>query len=423
MIGRLAASLPGRSGRNVAPARTGDYGRPVADGAIRVLIADDEAVLRTALADLVSSDFDFELVAVARDADEAIELAETTRPDVALVDVRMPAGGGLRVAEELRARLPDTRVLAHTAVDDRATVVRMLQGGAVGYLVKGTQPSEILGAIRRAARGFPSVSPEVMSGLVKELADQLQRQEVASTERQQRIERITRAIEGEGRSTVFQPIMELETHRVVGIEALARFELEGEPWPIERWFFEAANVGLGLELELACNRSALEALPHLPPQAYLSINVSHRTAESDELLGLLEGTEAARVVVEITEHEAVEDYERLTSAMQRLRALGARVAIDDAGAGFASLRHILLMAPEIIKIDVSLTSSIDTDPRRRALAAALISFAEEMMIDVVAEGVETQEEHAALVSLGVKLGQGYFLGRPGPLEVAGPGPG
>jgi EAL domain-containing protein (putative c-di-GMP-specific phosphodiesterase class I) len=330
----------------------------------------------------------------------------------------MPAGGGLRVAEELRQRLPGTRVLAHTAVDDRATVVRMLQGGAVGYLVKGTQPSEILGAIRRAARGFPSVSPEVMSGLVKDLADQLQREETASTERQGRIDRVTRAIRGEGRAMVYQPIMELDGHQVVGMEALARFEPGDDPWPVERWFVEAAGVGLGPELELACARDALLAFPWGESTAYVSVNVSHGTAESDELVDLLDATDGSRVVVEITEHEPVADYDRLTLALQRLRALGARVAIDDAGAGFASLRHILLIAPEIIKIDVSLTANIDSDPRRRALAAALISFAEEMSIEVIAEGIETEQEHAALQLLGVRLGQGYFLGRPGPLEPA-----
>ena len=389
----------------------------MADGTIRVLIADDEAVLRNALADLVGSDYDFELVGVAGDADEAIALAEETQPDVALVDVRMPAGGGLRVAEVLREQVPDTRVLAHTAVDDRATVVRMLRGGAVGYLVKGTQPSEILGAIRRAARGLPSVSPEVMSGLVRDLADQLEREEVASSERKMRIERITRAIGGEGRSTVYQPILRLEDHRVVGLEALTRFTAEaGEPWPVERWFVEAAEAGLGSELELACNEAALTAFPSVPKDAYLSVNVSQRTAESDGLLELLAAIDSSRVVVEITEHEAVEDYERLTRGLERLRALGVRVAIDDAGAGFASLRHILLIAPEIIKIDVSLTSHIDTDPRRRALAAALTSFAEELALQVIAEGIETEAEQAALQALGVRYGQGYFLGRPGPLD-------
>ncbi len=397
---------------------------PCSDGPIRVLIADDEAVLRSALADLVASDYDFEVVGTAKDADEAISLAEETRPDVALVDVRMPAGGGLRVAEELRQRLPGTRVLAHTAVDDRATVVRMLQGGAVGYLVKGTQPSEILGAIRRAARGFPSVSPEVMSGMVKDLADQLQREEVASTERKARIERISRAVAGEGRRMVFQPIMELEDHRVVGMEALARFEPGEDPWPVERWFIEAVEVGLGPDLELACARTALESIGLLPPNAYLSLNVSHGTAESQELLEVLATTDPSRVVVEITEHEAVTDYERLTQALHRLRELGSRVAIDDAGAGFASLRHILLIAPEIIKIDVSLTANIDSDPRRRALAAALISFAEEMSIEVIAEGVETEDEHAALEVLGVRLGTGLLPRTAGPARGArGPGRG
>jgi EAL domain-containing protein (putative c-di-GMP-specific phosphodiesterase class I)/CheY-like chemotaxis protein len=388
----------------------------MSDGAIRVLIADDEAVLRTALADLVASDYDFELVGTARDADEAIALAEETRPDVALVDVRMPGGGGLRVAEELHERFPETRVLAHTAVDDRATVVRMLQGGAVGYLVKGTQPSEILGAIRRAARGFPSVSPEVMSGMVKDLADQLERDEVATSERRSRIERITLAIGGHGRTMVFQPIMELDGHRVVGMEALARFQPGEDPWPVERWFVEAGRVGLGPDLELACAKAAVEAMGLLPPEAYLSLNFSHGTAESDVLMDVLKSIDPSRVVVEITEHEAVTDYERLTEALRRLRDLGCRVAIDDAGAGFASLRHILLIAPEIIKIDVSLTANIDTDPRRRALAAALISFAEEMSIEAVAEGVETAEEHAALEGLGVRFGQGFYLGRPAPLE-------
>jgi EAL domain-containing protein (putative c-di-GMP-specific phosphodiesterase class I)/CheY-like chemotaxis protein len=386
-------------------------------GAIRVLIADDEAVLRNALGDLVAADYDFELVAMAKDADEAIALAEDTRPDVALIDVRMPAGGGLRVAEELRQRLPGTKVIAHTAVDDRATVVKLLQSGAVGYLVKGTHPTEILAAIRRAARGFPSVSPEVMSGMVKDLAEQIQREETATSERRARVDRIADAVAGAGRSTVFQPIFELDGHRLVGVEALARFPQHDDPWPVERWFAEAAELGLGPDLELACNRSAIAALDRLPPPTYLSINASHRTAESDELAELVGAVDAARIVIEITEHEAVTDYDRLTAALQRLRALGARVAIDDAGAGFASLRHILLMAPEIIKIDVSLTSRIDSDPRRRALAAALISFAEEMSIDVVAEGVETEDEHRALQALGVRLGQGYYLGRPAPLDA------
>lgn len=382
---------------------------------IRVLVADDEAVLRAVLADLVSSDPGLQLVGTARDADEAVNLALEMNPDVALVDVRMPGGGGLRVAEELRRRLPETRVLAHTAVDDRATVVRIMQGGAVGYLVKGTPPSEILAAIHRAARGQPSVSPEVMSGLVRNLAEQLEREEVATGERQARVRRLALAIEGTGRSTVFQPIVELESRRVVGMEALARFQVQDEPWTVDRWFVEAAEEDLGVDLELACNDGALAGLSRLPAGTYLSINVSQRTAESSRFMESLGSVDPSRLVIEITEHEAVADYDRLTAALRRLRDLGARVAIDDAGAGFASLRHILLIEPEIIKLDISLTRDIDSDPRRRALASALISFADQMGIAVVAEGIENEAEHAALQGLGVRLGQGYYLGRPGPL--------
>jgi len=391
-------------------------------GIIRVLIADDEAVLRTALADLVTSDDGLELVGAARDADEAIAMAEATSPDVALVDVRMPAGGGLRVAEELHRRAPNTRVIAHTAVDDRATVVRMLRSGAVGYLVKGTPPADILVAIRGASRGQPTVSPDVMSGLVKDLSAQLEREEVATTTRLERVERITRAIEGEGRSLVFQPIVELATARLVGVEALSRFD--GDPdWPVHRWFAEAADAGMGVELELACNRDALEVLERLPEEVYLSMNASHRTAGSDGLLELLDDVEAARIVVEITEHERVEDYDELARALGRIRERGARIAIDDAGTGFASLRHLLLIDPEIIKLDVSLTRGIDTDARKRALAAALTSFAEEIDKTVVAEGVETPAEQQTLRDLGVRFGQGYYLGRPAALEeVVGPEP-
>lgn len=384
---------------------------------IRVLIADDEAVLRSALADLVASDDGFELVGAARDADEAIAMAEATKPDVALIDVRMPGGGGLRVAEELRERVPSARVIAHTAVDDRTTVVRMLRGGAVGYLVKGTPPAEIIGAIRGASRGQPTVSSDVMSALVKDLAAQLEREEISTSMQRERTQLITRAIEGEGRSMAFQPIVELEHETLVGLEALARFDRE-PGWPVSRWFAEAAEAGLGLALELACVRDALDRLTSLPANVYLSINTSHRTAGSPGLLGPLERVDASRVVVEITEHEQVEDYDVLTLALGHIRERGARIAIDDAGAGFASLRHLLLIDPEIIKLDVSLTRNIDTDVRKRALAAALTSFAEEMGKDVVAEGIETPAERETLRDLGVRFGQGFFLGRPTSLEEA-----
>lgn len=388
---------------------------PVADAPIRVMVADDEAVIRDTLAELVASDPALELVGSARNADEAIAVAEATHPDVALVDVRMPGGGGMRVAEVVHSSLPKTRVLALTVAADRTTVVHMLESGAVGYLVKGTAPTEIVASIVRAARGQPSISPDVMTGLVKGLAEQLQREETETIELQARTALITAAMEGDGRSIVYQPIVELEDHSVVGMEALSRFNDTESDWTVDRWFAVAAEIGLGAELELACARTAMSDLDMIPLDRFISVNLSHRATESEGLLELLDAVDADRVVIELTEHEAVEDYDRLMAAVARVRDRGTRVAIDDAGAGFASLRHILRIEPDIIKLDISLTRDVDAHRPQRALAAALVSFADELGMSVIAEGVERQEEQDTLIELGVRLGQGYFMGRPAPL--------
>ena len=158
----------------------------------------------------------------------------------------------------------------------------------------------------------------------------------------------------------------------------------------------------------------MKGLPLLPDGAYLSVNCSPRAAMSPEIAALING-DASRMVVEITEHEAIEDYEVLATALEGLREHGVRVAIDDAGAGFASLRHTLLLRPDIVKVDTSLTRDIDSDRAKRALTSALVSFGEEMGIAIVAEGIETRRELDELVALGVPFGQGFYLAKPAPL--------
>jgi EAL domain-containing protein (putative c-di-GMP-specific phosphodiesterase class I) len=145
------------------------------------------------------------------------------------------------------------------------------------------------------------------------------------------------------------------------------------------------------------------------------VNCSHRTAGSPELAERLDGVEH-RVVLEITEHEAIEDYGALAEALAPLRERGLRVAVDDVGAGYASLRHALQLAPDMVKMDISLTRDVDRDPGRRALAAALISFADQTNMTIVAEGIETAGELTALRELGVRYGQGFYLAQPAPLD-------
>lgn len=230
----------------------------------------------------------------------------------------------------------------------------------------------------------------------------------------QRIETILalRAIE-----IVFQPIVDIRRGVIVGVEALSRFSAEPRRTP-DVWFEEAWAVGLGLELEILAIDMALRGMPSLPAGVYVAVNADPRTLESSELRELLLGSDrCARIVLEITEHAAVEDYDRTNAALVPFRALGARLAIDDAGAGFASLQHVLRLRPEIIKLDRSLTMNVEDNPVRSALTAALVTFGASLNATICAEGVETQRQLVALQKLGVSTAQGYFLARPGPLPL------
>ena len=381
---------------------------------VRVLLADDEPDLRDALTHLLAQEPTLALVGAAADADEAVSLAQREQPDVALVDVSMPAGGGPRAAREIVRTSPRTRVIALSAFEDRATVLEMFRAGAVGYLVKGMAGEEIVDSIHRVANGRASVSADVVDGIVLELSSQLRREEIELQRVHARVDEIQRFVNGEGLAIHVQPIVDLSTRETVGLEALARFR-SLPPRPPNEWFAEAAALELGTQLELATIERAVGLLDAVPETAYLSVNCSHRTVAVPELLPLLTAG-AKRLVVEITEHEPVDDYDELARSLQPLRDLGVRIAIDDAGAGYASLRHTHALGPDIVKVDISLTRSIDMDRGRRALAKALISFADEMDMTIVAEGIETEAELATLLDLGVPYGQGYHLAEPAPLE-------
>lgn len=233
-------------------------------------------------------------------------------------------------------------------------------------------------------------------------------------------ERVTAALSDDSGTVLemaFQPIVDLPSGEVCGVEALARFRSEPFRTP-DVWFSEAASIGRGVDLELAAVRLALVALGVLSEPLYLSVNVSADTLLSGRLDRILAGVDATRIVLEVTEHAVVDDYPELAAALEALQARGVRLAVDDAGAGYASLRHILLLKPDFIKLDISLTREIDRDIARAALAAALVHFAHRTGSRLVAEGVETATELQTVKVLGVHAAQGYLLGRPGPLPDA-----
>ncbi len=225
-------------------------------------------------------------------------------------------------------------------------------------------------------------------------------------------DRIKQALTGDGFSIAFQPVISLSTGRVVGVEALSRFAVPPQRGP-DAWFAEAASVGLGRALELFSIGSALSLLSDIPEPLFMGINAGPDTFGSPELLALLSASTPSRIVLELTEHVGIEDYPRLRRARRALRRIGSKVALDDAGTGFASLSLLLEVAPELIKLDRVMTRDIDSDPVRRALARALVSFGEEVGAEVIAEGIETASELAVLIDLGITYGQGFHLARPG----------
>jgi len=229
--------------------------------------------------------------------------------------------------------------------------------------------------------------------------------------------RIRTAIEENQITMVYQPIWKLEGQRPVGFECLARFSAMPQRSP-DKWFKEADESGLGTLLELTAIRLALSNLAVFPADIYIAVNASPTTVLSGEFLDAMNEMPVERLVLEITEHAHVEDYNCLLRAIEPLRARGVRLAVDDAGAGYSSLQHILQLQPDLIKLDMGLTRSIDLDPARRALASALVAFARDTGSHIIAEGVETASELSALRSIGVEKAQGYFLGRPMRLEAA-----
>jgi len=215
---------------------------------------------------------------------------------------------------------------------------------------------------------------------------------------------------------VFQPIVDLTDRSVVGLEALSRFA--GKPMRSpDLWFEEAASVGLGPTLEMKAIAAALAQAAKLPDEAFLAVNVSPELLLSGKLDYLVDDPICPRLVFELTEHVVVDDYGPIRSRIARFREKGARIAIDDTGAGFSSMRHILLLQPEIIKLDQSLTHGVDHDPARRALASSLVSFARDIGSDLIAEGVETADELLTLERLGAQWVQGFHIARPEPLQV------
>ena len=327
--------------------------------------------------------------------------------DVAVVvsDFQMPEMNGAQFLQLVATEAPAATRLLLTGRSESAVAIEAINVGQVfRFLSKPVAPEELIAAVSAAVEEH-----RVRGGTRAEVE--------ASTRSQHRRAPIERAIGGAIR-TVFQPIVDAGDGGVVGHEALSRFPDPPER-PPDAWFAEADALGLGSELDAAAARSALRTWREVaPPQQSLWVNLSPATIMAGTLTDVLSAA-APGLVVEITERVPVADYPALTAALEPLRGSRVELAIDDVGAGFASLRHISELRPDIVKLDRSLIVDLDADEHRQALVASLIDFAARRRMTVLTEGVETREQAALLRDMGAQLAQGWLFGRPQPTPLVG----
>jgi EAL domain-containing protein (putative c-di-GMP-specific phosphodiesterase class I)/CheY-like chemotaxis protein len=387
----------------------------------RVLVVDDVEANITLLQRILQSVGVTNVVGVT-DPRDAIDCCRSFSPDLLLLDLHMPGIDGVELLLRLQAEATDDHFLPKIVLTADVTEDakrRALAAGANDFLTKPLDRIEVLLRVRNllTTRALYARVQQHNETLRRNLARQQEREQRIDRLRRFKWERVRRVLECGGISMVFQPIADLKRGSIVGYEALARFADPPHRGPHE-WFTEADEVGLGPELELVAVELALSALPVLPPPMFLSVNVSPGVAVTDAFGARFRNVPGDRVVVELTEHTRIDDYPASERAVERLRSNGIRIAVDDAGAGYSSLQHILRLRPDVVKLDQGLTGSIDTDAAKRALASSMVSFSNEIGAVLVAEGIETPEQLTVLRDLDVKWGQGYLLGRPGTITSA-----
>lgn len=395
-----------------------------AEHPVDVVIVDDTPANVTLLTRLLAGS-GVDRVHGFTDPREALAHCARSLPDLVLLDLHMPHLDGFAVMESLRNMVPldgYLPVLVLTADVNVEVKERALVAGAKDFLTKPFDRTEVLLRVANLleTRALYRRLERNNATLQASLDDHLAAARRSAADHERRHEHIDQALAPGGLAMVFQPVADLATGEMVGVEALARFNVEPRR-PPDEWFDEAERVGRGAELELAAISAALSRFGELPPHAFLAVNASPTTAAMPELESLIARHPTDRIVLELTEHTKVDDYDGLLAALDRLRKLGTRIAVDDTGAGYAGLQHLLRIRPHVLKLDTALTHGIDSDPVRRSLAAALVTFASETDATIIAEGIETAEELATLQRLGIPWGQGFHLARPADLPKRTPG--
>ncbi|CAB4556151.1 unannotated protein [freshwater metagenome] len=358
-----------------------------------ILVVDDDAVMGK----LYSAGLGARgaAVTVVNSSEAALELLVDTEFDLIIVDKSLPGLSGDELVRALRetdqnAMRPIVMVSGHADVAERMV---SYDAGVTDYVIKPVSMTELMAKV---------------SALLRH-GDALRTSRVRATRAEQEAMR-GRLVERAWQPH-FQPIVRLADLSVIGYEALTRFADGANP---EICFDTARRSGLGPELEIAVLEDALHAAAQLPGGAWVSVNASPSTIMDPEFDRVI-ATSTTRIVIELLETEPVGDHPDMLDRVANLPG-APLLACDDTGSGWAGLRQLVELRPQVVKLDRALVSGIDRDPTRRALVSGLRHFTNEIGALLLAEGIETVGELDTLIALDVDLGQGYLLGAPMGLE-------
>ena len=367
---------------------------------IRVLLVDDDAHVLSALARALASPT--MEVAVASSGAAALSLLGSQATDVLVSDVRMPGMSGIDLATELRRLAPDLPVIFMTGSPSLETAMRALELTAFRYLPKPVATAALRATIEEAVR---------LRDLARSRHPDAEGTVLAS--RAVLVGAFTRALDT--LTMVYQPIVATSTRETIGHEALMRTKEPALPHP-GALLDAAEKLGSLHVLGRATRSRVAETLALHADCGSIFVNLHSADLVDAELyLPSSPLTRfAPRVVLEITERATLEGISDVAGRISRLRALGYRIAVDDLGAGYAGLNYFASVAPDIVKIDMSLTRNLDIDAVRATVVRSLVALSRDLGMLVVAEGVETRGERDALVEIGCDYLQGYLLARPGP---------
>jgi EAL domain-containing protein (putative c-di-GMP-specific phosphodiesterase class I) len=394
------------SGSDPGRAEAGDAPQPVAvDAPSRglILLVDDEpAIARAYSRTLGSAGF---TVVTAADGHEAATVARERSFDVIVSDIAMPEMNGLDLLRAVREHDLDVPFVIMTGGPAVESAVRAIEYGALRYMIKPVEPAELEEVVARAVRLHQ------MAKVKREALEMFRLEGKHLGDRASLEARLARAMETLW--IAYQPIISWSRRSTFAYEALVRNEEPTLRSPPD--LFEAAErLGRLQDLGRAIRDRVARTLDEQPLSALLFINLHALELDDDSLISAEAplSRHAARVVLEVTERAPLEKIRDVTGRVAQLRSLGYRIAVDDLGAGYAGLTSFAHLEPEVVKVDMSLIRGIDSSPMKQKLLRSIVSLCRDLGIEIIAEGVETEAERDALVSVGGDLCQGYLFGRP-----------